>query len=128
MENIGNIMAAKKKKVVKKKVVKKAVVKRKTGGRKTAKKKSYRRSKFTNVGLVPLGVGINALNQMGIIDGAQQAMVGDLAGATETIRSNAGNVTNWAASIVPAVIAGAARKFLGKVPLIKVGNIKINMF
>lgn len=92
--------------------------------------KRARRSgkKYTNIGLVPLGVGINALDRMGIIDGAALAINGNIEAGAAIITANAGNVTNWAASIIPAVIAGGARKLIGKVPLISIGSYKINMF
>lgn len=129
-KNIKKAQAAlKRKRGGKRKASRKTTIKRSGGTRKMARKKrSYGRKKYTQVGLVPLGVGINAMDQMGIIDGAQAALSGDIDGAVAAVRNNAGNITNWAGAVAPAIIAGAVRKFVGKVPLVTLGKFKINMF
>ncbi len=103
-----------------KKTAKKSNPATKTGGRKT--------SKFTRIRLVPIAVGVNAAYQMGFIEAGQKLMEGDVEGAGEAIRDNAGDLRNWIETALPAVLAKVIRQTVGPVPLIGFGKFKVDMF
>jgi len=108
------------------------------GGKKTQPKKRIvagkphtgggRTSKYTRIRMVPIAVGVNAAYQMGFVEAGQKLMDGDIEGAGEAIRENAGDLKNWIETALPAVLAKLIKQTVGSVPLIGFGKFKLDMF
>lgn len=78
-----------------------------------------------NISLASIGVGCNAAVQLGIPDAVGLAMDGDFKGAINRMgQQDAGSILLAAG---PAVGLALAKKFIGSVPLIKIGSWRINL-
>lgn len=96
------------------------------GGKSTAK--GYKRKKAFKVRMVPTGIAVNAAYQMGFIDAAQKVMVGDIAGAGDSIRAASGDPMNWMQTAIPAAVAGICKKAVGEIKLIDTDGFKLTLF
>lgn len=95
---------------------------RRSGGRR------YKRSRGRrghNLGLASIGVAANAAVQLGIPDAVESAFAGDFKGAFNRLGQQSAGDILFAAG--PAIGLGIMRKFIGRIPLFKLGSWQINL-